>query len=139
MQTTDPDEKKDFGSVFAEWEKRAGSSGALARSIKEKKQAERVSSGRTSEKQLKTEAVLDLHGMTAAEAEKAMASFIYTATAKKYRKVLIIHGKGIHSKESPVMRQTVISFLERCPKAGKHGTPSAAEGGSGATWVIIKS
>lgn len=139
MRTTDPDDKRDFGSIFAEWEKRAGSSGALALSIKEKKQAERPAAVQISEKQLKTEAVLDLHGMTAAEAEKAMASFIYLAAAKKYRKVLIIHGKGIHSKESPVMRQTVISFLERCPKAGKHGTPSAAEGGSGATWVIIKS
>lgn len=137
MQTTDPDDKRDFGSIFAEWEKRAGSSGALARSIKEKKQAEKQASVQVSEKQLKTEAVLDLHGMTVPEAEKAMTSFIHMAAVKRFRKVLIIHGKGIHSKD-PVMRQTVISFLERCPKAGKHGTPSAAEGGSGATWVLIK-
>lgn len=84
------------------------------------------------------DAVLDLHGMTALAAEEALETFFFEACSKKLRKVLIIHGKGIHSKSGPVLSEIVRRWLERHPTAGRSGTAGNEDGGSGATWVLLK-
>jgi DNA-nicking Smr family endonuclease len=84
------------------------------------------------------EAVLDLHGVTAADAEVSLAAFFRDAAVRGVRKVLVIHGKGLHSEEEPVLGKTVRHFLETSPYAGRNGTADRRSGGSGAVWVLIK-
>lgn len=84
------------------------------------------------------DAALDLHGMTAAEAESALAAFFDDARARRCSKVLIVHGKGLHSQGEAVLGRLVARWLERRPEAGRHGHPDRTQGGNGATWVLLK-
>ena len=84
------------------------------------------------------QAELDLHGKTREEAIDLLNEFLRDAQLKDLRKVLIIHGKGIHSKTGPTIGKAVRNFLEASPIAGETGTPHRSMGGSGAAWVIIK-
>lgn len=94
-------------------------------------------SGSNAEK-IPVDARLDLHGMTASEAEAALEAFFAEAVYRCYRKVLIIHGKGNHSKDEPVLKGVVQKFIEQNKHAGKSGKEKAGNGGSGATWVLLK-
>jgi DNA-nicking Smr family endonuclease len=84
------------------------------------------------------DAVVDLHGLTQAEAWNQLETFFAQSKAQGAEKVLIIHGKGNHSEGEAVLQRTTREFLERCPYAGQSGIASVAEGGSGATWVLLK-
>ena len=134
MQTTGP-KKKSFGDIFAQWEKSEASKNVKPEPRDEDYEPEQHS---VSAKKLPVDGTLDLHGLTAAEAESRLNSFFAKAGKAGWRKVLIIHGKGIHSKEEPILKKVVMDFIESSPLAGAHGTPGAAEGGSGAVWVAIK-
>lgn len=87
---------------------------------------------------LKTEAALDLHGMTAEEAESSVAVFLEESFRAGLEKVLIIHGKGLHSTGSPVLKKAARKAIEAHSKAGRFGQADRTEGGSGALWVIIR-
>lgn len=84
------------------------------------------------------DAALDLHGMTGAEAEAALAAFFNGARQRRCSKVLIVHGKGLHSQGEAVLGRLVARWLERRPEAGRHGHPDRTQGGDGATWVLLK-
>lgn len=81
---------------------------------------------------------LDLHGMTGEQAEDALSGFFQRARSRGWRKVLVIHGKGIHSTSQPVLARVLAAFLTRCRHAGRSGKAAASDGGSGATWVLVK-
>lgn len=87
---------------------------------------------------LKPEAVIDLHGFTRDEAWARLESFFADCVRRHLQKILIIHGKGTHSEDSPVLGQTVRLFLERNPHAGESGHPDSNGGGTGSTWVLLK-
>ena len=89
---------------------------------------------------MKPEAYLDLHGLHQDEAQQSLDRFITDCKARGYRKVLIIHGKGIHSSGSdPVLGELVRRFIEHDKRCGTSGHPKTkAEGGTGATWVLLK-
>lgn len=55
---------------------------------------------------------LDLHGLTAAEAEARLTAFL-AATGRKHPGCLVrvVTGKGIHSTDGPVLRGRVRSWL----------------------------
>ncbi len=84
------------------------------------------------------DATLDLHGMTTMEAEIALDSFFDRAVRNGCQKVLIVHGKGLHSKNEPVLASYVRLWLERQANAGRSGKADQADGGGGATWVLMK-
>ena len=86
------------------------------------------------------EARLDLHGLHQDEAQQSLDRFITDCKARGLRKVLIIHGKGIHTSGSdPVLGELVRRFIEHDKRCGASGHPKTkAEGGSGATWVLLK-
>ncbi|MDR0377476.1 MAG: Smr/MutS family protein [Spirochaetaceae bacterium] len=86
----------------------------------------------------KPDAILDLHGLTRDEAWADMESFFAESRLQGMEKVLLIHGKGNHSDGEAVLKRTVLQFIEKCPCAGESGHPAAAYGGSGATWVLLK-
>ena len=84
------------------------------------------------------DATLDLHGLTAREAESSLASFFAAAERSGCRKVMIVHGKGLHSSSEPVLERLTRRWLERRASAGRSGHADAANGGKGATWVLLK-
>lgn len=84
------------------------------------------------------EAEIDLHGLTLAEAERRTDIFLRSSFEKGLQKVLIIHGKGVHSAGTPVLRDGIRRFLERHPYAGRIDVPPARYGGRGALWVAVR-
>jgi DNA-nicking Smr family endonuclease len=99
---------------------------------------ERRGAARRDDADLPPQAELDLHGLSAPEAEAALAAFVREARASGLSKVLLIHGKGNHSPGPPVLEGVVRSFLERCPHTGAFGKADRRRGGRGATWVRIR-
>ena len=89
-------------------------------------------------RELEPQAQLDLHGMRADEASTVLNDFLNRSRKRGLRKVLIIHGKGHHSKEGPILKNLVRDHLERSRYAGAFGTADRNMGGSGATWVILR-
>jgi DNA-nicking Smr family endonuclease len=87
---------------------------------------------------MKAQDVLDLHGMKAVEAKAAIAAFIDSASRRGLEKVLVIHGKGLHSEKGAVLKDATRQALEAHRLAGRFGTADKADGGSGAVWVLIK-
>jgi DNA-nicking Smr family endonuclease len=87
---------------------------------------------------LPIDGTLDLHGMTVSDAMVNLELFFARAETSGWRKVLIVHGKGIHSKDGPILMDTVKRWLERRPSAGRSGPADAELGGGGATWVLLK-
>lgn len=89
-------------------------------------------------KNLPVEAQIDLHGLTREEAWIRLGAFISECSSRRLKKVLIVHGKGNHSEEEPVLKNLVRSFIEQDKRLGASGHPGGIDGGSGATWVIIR-
>ena len=89
---------------------------------------------------MKPEAIIDLHGLHQDEAEQRLNSFVGDCVRRGLSKILIIHGKGIHTTgTNPVLGKVVRSFIEHDKHCGMSGHPKTkSEGGSGATWVILK-
>ncbi|MCG8479544.1 MAG: Smr/MutS family protein, partial [Spirochaetales bacterium] len=93
---------------------------------------------RISPKKMRIEATIDLHGMTLEEARNALDIFVKQALQNDIRKVLIVHGKGNHPTSEGVIKEMVLHYLERNPSIGATGTPGVRDGGSGATWALIR-
>ena len=72
------------------------------------------------------------------EAEIALNSFFATAERSGCRKLLIVHGKGLHSESEPVLAAFVERWLARRASAGRSGHATRENGGRGATWVLLK-
>jgi DNA-nicking Smr family endonuclease len=84
------------------------------------------------------QARIDLHGLNAADAEKALKIFLTQCSRRGLEHALVVHGKGNHSAEGPILAGLVRQVLESDPVAGSHGTAHRSLGGRGATWVRIK-
>lgn len=82
---------------------------------------------------------LDLHGMTAAQAEQRVTGFIQESTHRGHRCVLIITGKGL--KGDGVLRRHVPIWLKK-PSLGDVVLAIAearpADGGAGALYVLLR-
>jgi DNA-nicking Smr family endonuclease len=76
--------------------------------------------------------------MSSREAEDAIAAFLRDAARGGLEKVLIIHGKGNHSGGAPVLRAATRRALESSRLAGRFGTADRGDGGTGATWVLVR-
>jgi len=87
---------------------------------------------------VKPDDVIDIHGFTGERAWLAMDAFFNKARDLGYKKLRIIHGKGNHSSGKSVLSSTVRDFIEQCPFAGENGFEKSENGGSGATWVLLK-
>lgn len=84
---------------------------------------------------------LDLHGKTAGEARKALATFLGSARADGERVALIIHGKGKHSPGQPVLRGEIAAWLsqgEASPHVAAFATALPDDGGEGAVYVLLR-
>lgn len=88
------------------------------------------------------QAHVDLHGATREEAKERVARFILESRRAGRRCVLIVHGRGLHSKDSiPVLKQAVRSWLERGQLARSvlaFATARPTDGGAGAVYVLLR-
>lgn len=79
---------------------------------------------------------LDLHGMIKSEAKDELQAFLEESESKNYKKIRIITGKGLHSKEGPVLKNFVQEYLSQ--NHYRYETSKINEGGEGAIVVSLK-
>jgi DNA-nicking Smr family endonuclease len=127
----------DFADILAQWEQRRGSD-QVPDHLEEEREPARTGLGRRALKKMRPQDELDLHGLYEREALEALKRFISRSRERGLKKVLVIHGKGRHSAQTPVLGRAVRKFLESCPQAGDFGTASREDGGQGAVWVILR-
>ncbi len=90
------------------------------------------------------QAVLDLHGKTKLEAREKVQKFIEKCRVNGKRSVLIVHGRGIHSKDQiPVLKESLKAWFLRGRGAIGGGvlafsTARPADGGLGAMYVLLR-
>ncbi len=87
------------------------------------------------------QAFIDLHGMNAEEAGTAVEIFLKDAVATGKRAVLIIHGRGLSSRDEPVLKNRVRARLtSRAWQKWLIAFSSAQsfDGGAGATYVLLR-
>ena len=155
----------DFGEILNKWESGQGRNpkkSAINEWLKdnevydkdaqsEYKNSNTCAENRRRKMKLRPDAVLDIHGLTSEEAWLLLDNFFQNAKENGYEKLRIIHGKGSHTaRESQpdtvisaaqgeaVLRETVRKFIEQCKFAGESGYEKSINGGSGATWVLLK-
>jgi DNA-nicking Smr family endonuclease len=85
------------------------------------------------------DAEIDLHGMNAVEAKAALREFVGTAVERHMSCVRVIHGKGRRSgPRGPVLKSIVSHWLQRANEVVAFGSARAVDGGSGATYVLLR-
>ena len=88
---------------------------------------------------MEPQATLDLHGWKGEEALKELDSFLKKSKHRGLKKVMIVHGKGLHSPGGEsVLRPLVKQYLEESPIVRDYGRAPAQSGGSGATWILLR-
>jgi DNA-nicking Smr family endonuclease len=129
-----------FGDILDQWDKETGGLKAAGKKDADlqKIPAETGAERRRRLLSKRADAVIDLHGLTRDEAWNSLEIFFHDGKQRGFEKLLIVHGKGNHSRGEAVLNRTAREFIERCPFAGESGHGSAALGGTGATWVILK-
>ncbi|MCW5745121.1 MAG: Smr/MutS family protein [Alphaproteobacteria bacterium] len=106
---------------------------------------DRATADRLRRGKLEPDARLDLHGLTLAEAERALARFLERAQTAGCRMVLVITGKGLRRQDGHVtegrIRAEFPHWLNRPDnRARVHGVRAAhvRHGGGGAFYVMIR-
>jgi DNA-nicking Smr family endonuclease len=85
---------------------------------------------------------LDLHGMTAGEARIAVDGFLTRAHQNGQRCVLIVHGRGLNSKDQvPVLKHRLTTWLSRGSWSRlvlAFTSARPCDGGAGALYVLLR-
>jgi len=127
-----------FGDILDKWEKNKDINEIYDKDSETEDAGGSPRERRSRLRNKKPDARLDIHGLTREEARQTLDDFFKDAKEKGLEKILIIHGKGIHSPGEAVLKRIVTEFIERCPFAGESGRGKNAAGGEGATWVLLK-
>jgi DNA-nicking Smr family endonuclease len=139
--------KSDFGNILNKWENGVSQKNAMYKWLQNSKiydkDANTTETPRRGENRRrllnsKPDAILDIHGLTETGTWLSLDHFFTNARDNGYEKLRIIHGKGNRSQGEPVLLHTVRKYIEKCPFAGESGYEKAANGGTGATWVLLK-
>jgi DNA-nicking Smr family endonuclease len=85
---------------------------------------------------------LDLHGQTRQEAKGAVEAFLRDARRAGKRCVVVVHGRGHHSKDQlPVLKEALRTWLGQA-RFARHllafATARPADGGAGAVYVLLR-
>ena len=85
---------------------------------------------------------LDLHGLTREEAKGAVERFLRSARLAGKRCVLLVHGRGLHSRDQlPILKEALRSWLSSS-RFGRHvlafSTARPTDGGAGALYVLLR-
>ena len=85
---------------------------------------------------------VDLHGLSRAEAKAEVDRFLRRSRQQGKRCVLLVHGRGLHSKDQvPVLKEALRSWLATA-RFGRHvlafATARPQDGGAGAVYVLLR-
>lgn len=128
-----------FGDILDKWEATQKGQVVDKDAAAEKLAAQEKTRRSSYIQSLAPQDTLDLHGKTQEEAWKALDDFVANARRRGLQKILIIHGKGIHSADSEgVLGSLVKKFIEGDQRLGSYGKADKRHGGSGATWVAVR-
>ena len=89
--------------------------------------------------QYNPEDVLDLHGMTVAEAKIALDKFIQESYEANYFVVAVIHGKGRHKSEKPILKNKVNEWLREYASVMACCSALNKDGGTGKVYIMLES
>ena len=130
---------KSFADIYSQWEKTHDEGREIARRARVSEAPGEDGPSINQIMRMSAQDELDLHEMLLDDALAATRSFLDSSWSKGLRKVRIITGKGIHSKNGEaVLRPAVTDVCKSHPKVREVTVPKAAEGGSGALTVIFK-
>jgi DNA-nicking Smr family endonuclease len=88
------------------------------------------------------QAHLDLHGLLKEEAKLELAAFLAGARQSGKRCVLVVHGRGLHSKDQvPVLKEALKRWMAT-DRFARHvlafATARPHDGGGGAVYVLLR-
>ena len=130
---------KSFADIYSQWEKTHDEEHEIAKRARTSELSGEDGPTINRIRRMAVQDELDLHEMLLDDAVAATRSFLDSSYSKGLRKVRIITGKGIHSKNGEaVLRPAVTDVCRSHPKVREVTVPKAAEGGSGALTVIFK-
>lgn len=82
---------------------------------------------------------IDLHGLNAEDARKALAEFLIESVELRRRCVRVIHGKGLRSGPGgPVIKRRIGRWLRRREEVLAFCSARPVDGGTGAVYVLLK-
>jgi len=84
---------------------------------------------------------IDLHGMRADAARRALLADLAVAAREGARCVLVVHGRGLHSKQTAVLRDALPTWLADPALEGRvlaFAPAQPADGGPGASYVLLR-
>ena len=137
----------DFGAILDKWENQTPSNKVYEKDTWASKSSREKNGIRRSRLlRKKPDDYIDLHGLNRDDAWRSLEFFFEDCFKKGLEKVQIIHGKGSHydslneaqRNNEAALRELSRHFIENCSFAGESGFCSARDGGTGATWVILK-
>jgi DNA-nicking Smr family endonuclease len=130
----------DFSRILDDWEKRAGRAQPEPFEKDQAPAQPRDLPSRAEMEKTAPDDELDLHGMLAEEAVAALRYFLRESQLEGCRKVLVIHGKGLHSENRrAVLRGAVQQVLMKDRHVAAWGEAGRKEGGRGASWAWLNS
>lgn len=83
------------------------------------------------------EAILDLHGMSVAEARIELGRFLQACQHHDFRHVLIIHGKG-RSSNQPILKNKLNHWLRQTDQVLAFCSATVRDGRGGSLYVLLK-
>lgn len=88
----------------------------------------------------RTEAELDLHGLTVEAARAELRAFLAEARLRQLRSLRIVHGKGLRSgHRGPVVKAMTVGLLRRFDAVLAFCSARHVDGGTGAVYVLLSS
>ncbi len=82
---------------------------------------------------------IDLHGLNVEQANVELFNFLETYTTSMQTCICLIHGKGTRSHlGKPVLKQKINQWLKQHPRVIAFCSALPQDGGTGATYVLIK-
>lgn len=128
-----------FADIYSQWEKTHDEEREIRKRAAASERTEEGGPSINRIRRMEAQDELDLHEMLLDDAVVAARLFLDRCWGRGLRKVRIITGKGIHSKNGEaVIRPAVTEVCRNHPKVREVLVPKAAEGGSGALTVILK-
>lgn len=132
--------KWNFSDIYRTWSTQNEEDKAIseAKRLKDKKDNKGISISYL--RSMSPQAEIDLHGLTGDVAMLRTREFLVQSRDKGFKKVSIITGKGIHSKDGKgILQDVALSEIRLSGIVREAYNPKAIDGGSGAIWVIFKS
>lgn len=87
---------------------------------------------------IKWQARLDLHGLRVDGAADTLRAFIKNQSEQGHRCLLIVHGKGGHHGEPPIIKSYVNHWLKQFPNVLAFHSAQPRAGGTGAVYVLLR-